>query len=115
MTKPSYAQMIAEKAVFSEHEAWRRCGYDDEREPGVKHIIDGARGESLTLLPLITAQAVLIEELVKALEIYSKPAKTLRDNGFGQRFPELFIPELYLGEAAKEALQKFQKHMESLK
>lgn len=30
---------------FSEHQAYYRLGYDSEKEPGVKHIIEGARGQ----------------------------------------------------------------------
>lgn len=43
---------------FSEFESFRRLGYDSEKEPGVKFIIEGARGQ----------QQAMLESLKKVLE-----------------------------------------------
>ncbi len=58
---------IEKKFEFSEHEAYYRLGYDSEKEPGVKFIIEGARGEfnqiKSEVLPILL-------ECVEALEGY---------------------------------------------
>lgn len=59
----SIKEAILKAAAFSEHEAWRRCGYDSEKEPGIKEIVGGARGENLALQPLILALADCVEAL----------------------------------------------------
>ena len=67
MTKP--LTELFEKAVeFSEEESWRRCGYDSEKEPHVKFIIGGARGENHSRKPIDLATKKLIEALEKILE-----------------------------------------------
>lgn len=63
-------EQIKKKCEFDEQESWRRCGYDDEREPGIKQIIGGARGENMTLKPVIYSLLETLELQQEALEFY---------------------------------------------
>lgn len=53
---------------FSEQESWRRLGYDSEKEPGVKFIIDGARGQYNAMESELTALKAENEKLQKDVE-----------------------------------------------
>lgn len=64
-------EKILERAEFSELEAYYRLGYDSEQEPGVKHIINGARGEHNVLMPIIRALCEVIKGQREALQQYS--------------------------------------------
>jgi hypothetical protein len=42
---------------FSEHDAYYRLGYDSEKEPGVKFIIEGARGQHAQILDKLRGES----------------------------------------------------------
>jgi len=95
-------QKIKAAAEFDEQEAWRRCGYDDEREPGVREIIGGARGENLALAPLIES----LIEITETLEFYA-------DGAMWQGKEEPSVMATDYGNMARAALEKLHDVMES--
>ena len=66
------ASILLEKAKFDEHDAWYRCGYDSEKEPGVREIVSGAKGESFRLMPLLEAAVKIIEVQSSSIDFLLK-------------------------------------------
>lgn len=64
MTKAEIMKLVE----FDEHASWYRLGYDSERDPNTKLIINSARAENARLLPLIELLATSNEELVEVIE-----------------------------------------------
>ena len=121
MTKP--LTELFEKAVqFSEEESWRRCGYDSEKEPHVKFIIGGARGENHSRKPIDLATKKLIE----ALEFYArglsdlepKPEKAhLYTEDFDMNsieWRQRSMSDYWSGKIARQALAEFRASLEDV-